>query len=95
MDNFLNSIAKEATIAMLKYVAGQFMFCAISEKVLDYKNTVVVTASRKGDKSSVLAFHESTVPQIFARLKDGKGKLVKYGINVKIESLNSTHSLQF
>ena len=45
----LSPLEKLANVEFMKFVAGKFMFCYVSQKILDYKTTVHI-AIRNGDK---------------------------------------------
>ena len=75
-------IQQKALKETLKYAAGKAMFCPECQKVLNWKDTVVVTASKDGKTQGTLILCNNCYSEPD---KEGYKKLADAGITVEID----------
>lgn len=54
MNAVLSILENETKINLLKYAAGQQIFCSVCERILDWKETCVVSFAKTGRGSAIL-----------------------------------------
>ena len=88
MNNLIDKFEHQANIQALKYVIGKQMFCKYSGKVLDYRNSIMLTTNPSGPNTQTRVIHGSFLNKLEQIKQKAEEKGVKIEVFINITAKN-------